>query len=45
MAIMVIAGNGQRAVMDITGWSQREIDGVRLAVEVDGGSATVRTAR
>jgi hypothetical protein len=45
MAIMVIAGGGQRATIDISDWDEQEIAGVRLACEVDGFETFVRTAR
>jgi len=45
MAIMVIAGGGQRATIDISDWTEQEVAGARLACEVDGFETFVRTAR
>lgn len=45
MPIMVIVGNGKRTTVDITGWSQREIDGACLAVQVDGYRVAIGVGR
>jgi hypothetical protein len=42
--IMVIAGRGRRTTISVDGWTEQEIEGARLAVEIDGYEAFVRKA-
>jgi hypothetical protein len=45
MPIMVIIGRGKRAVVEIAGWTQEQIDGVRLSVEIDGYDTQIGVGR
>lgn len=39
MPILVIAGRGRRATLDISGWTPTQVQGAILAAEIDGYNA------